>query len=307
VADSSAGAALTDDAWDVEGATGFGGAPVRALESIAEAGAGCFVGIDRELSRAFGTPNDGAAVFIRRRSARMAPWAEHARTMGHRPAYDVGVLRGAPVELRDDLITLGARLRGLGHVPVAIGCDHTSSYALALGVASSAPVAYVYFDAHLDLGLHLGEDPSAQRLHNGNFVGALCRSDGITEVINVGARAWSTHAQCYRDEAGVRVIEASSREAIVHALEPLRGRDVHVSVDADVLDPAWMPNVCCPEPFGLEPRVLLEVLGWLGRACRVRGADFSELVADEGRGYTAEIAMRCMHELLYLPGMEDSR
>jgi len=269
---------------------GFGGAVVRALEALPERSEGdaCFFGVDSEICRRFGTANGGAAAFIRSASARMRPWTQRERP----GATDVGVLSGPPAQVLEETLLLGARLAGRGFVPVAVGCDHTVSYAHALGVCRERRATYVYLDAHLDLGLH--DERPGPALHNGNFVGALARSGRFEALVNVGARAWSTYGEAYAGPTGVDVVRSADPEALAF----LRGRDVYVSLDTDVLDPAFVPNVCCREPLGFTPREVLGVLGWLRRHCRVVGADVSELLPDAQQGHTAEVAMRCVHELV---------
>lgn len=270
---------------------GFGGAVVRSVEELPEPageGAACFFGVDSELCRRFGSSNEGAAVFIRSASARMRPWTRRERP----GAIDVGVLRGSASEMMEETLVLGAGLVARGFVPVAVGCDHTVSYAHALGVCRERRATYVYLDAHLDLGLH--DDRQQPALHNGNFIGALVRSGRFEQVVNVGARAWTTHDEAYESQTHVTILRSASLDALAF----LRGRDVYVSLDVDVLDPTFVPNLCCREPFGFTPRELLSVMEWLRRHCQVLGADVSELAPDAQHGHTAEIAMRCIHELI---------
>lgn len=268
---------------------GFGGAVVRSLDDLPERSPGdaCFFGVDRELCRVFGGSNEGAAVFIRSGSARMRPWTRRERPA----AVDVGVLRSPPKQLLEEVALLGADLSARGFLPVAVGCDHTVSYAHAMGVCSRQRATYVYFDAHLDLGLH--DDRSGPAVHNGNFVASLVRGGKLDQVVNVGARAWTTYDDVYEAETGVSIL----REGSDAELAFLRGRDVYVSLDMDVIDPAFVPNTCCREPFGMSPQDVLRALGWIRRHCRVIGADVSELAPDARLTHTAEIAMRCAHEL----------
>jgi agmatinase len=273
---------------------GFGGAAVRALKDLPEQSSGdaCIFGIDSEICRMFGASNKGAAAFIRKSSARMHPWTRRERP----GATDIGLLRGRPQQLMEECIRLGAGLSARGFVPVAVGCDHTFSYAHALGTCRDRRATYLYFDAHLDLGLH--DDRRVPPLHNGNFIAALVSSGRFDRVVNVGARSWSTHDEAYAGEMGVTVLRAPALEELAF----LRGSDVYVSIDTDVLDPAFVPNTCCREPFGLTPRELLSMLSWVGQNCRVVGVDLSELVPDAEATHTAEIAMRCVHELLIKKG-----
>ena len=79
----------------------------------------------------------------------------------------------------------------------------------------------------------------------------------VNAVVNIGGRAWSTFAPIYTGLSKFRHISGApplpSAEQIIQRLAGLAGAPVYVSLDADVVDPAFAPNVSCPEPFGLQP------------------------------------------------------
>jgi agmatinase len=282
------------------GLVGFGGAPVVALDALApaESAAACFFGVDIDLSKRFGDSSDGAAAFVRRWSARMGPW-----TRGHRPsAVDVGVLTGGATDVIRGASEVTARAFAAGYVPVAVGCDHTVSYPVAMTAARRhQDLTYVYLDAHLDLGLHLDHDRDGPAgtgapagVHNGNFVAAMAAGGAFREIVNVGARAWTTYDDVYGAGCPVTIV----REVDPAGLSALRGRKVHVSLDIDVLDPVYVPNTGSREPFGATPEQVVNVLSWLADHCTVVSADVSEVLPDPAHRTTAEIAMRCAHELV---------
>ncbi|MCX4547646.1 arginase family protein [Streptomyces sp. NBC_01500] len=272
------------------GLVGFGGAAVTPLGGLASApsAAACFFGVDLDISRRFGDNSDGAATFVRRWSARMRPWARRYRPS----AIDVGILSGDAGDMVRGISEIYSTVFAAGYVPVVIGGDHTVSYPVAVTAAARhQDLTYVYLDAHLDLGLHL--DGSGE-VHNGNFVAALAAGGAFREVVNVGARAWTTYDDPYGPGGPVTVI----RDVDPGALSALRGRKVHVSLDVDVLDPVYVPNTGSKEPFGASPEQVRRVMAWIADNCTVVSADVSELVPDPAHRETAEIAMRCIHELV---------
>lgn len=269
---------------------GFGGAPILALEQLLRldaVGAVAFFGVEVELARAFGKRDFAAVHFLRRESARMAPWTQ---TRGSK-CYDIGSIIGDPSDALDSVVMLGSFLQSRGCRPVAVGLDHTVSYAHALAL-SSRDVIYVYFDAHFDLGLH--HYPTT--INNGNFVGSLLSSGRFSSIINVGARCWTTYDPAYHDVRGFRTIRFNTPSQTLDELAILRERTIYVSMDSDILDPAFVPNVANPEPFGLMPLDLLSICSWLGENCTVVGADLSELLSCES-GSSPAIFMRCIHAL----------
>jgi agmatinase len=281
-----------------ESAIGYGGSEVIDLESLPEKGRGgvCFFGVDIDIARRFGPSNNGAAVFLRSASARLYPWTHATATVRNRISFDIGVFGKHTQNIGEQITELGYLLSTHDYVPALLGCDHTSSYLHVLGVSKNRPLTYFYLDAHLDLGLHI--PGGLDNLHNGNFVSFLMKNSGIKEVVNIGARAWSTFNEVYDKIDGLTVIREQSFEKIVPTLERFTGQEIYVSIDADVLDPLLIPGVCCPEPFGMTPDALLNLCSWLSQNCTIRGADFVEMRAPESAASTAEIALRCLHELL---------
>ncbi|MEW8290626.1 MAG: arginase family protein [Candidatus Thiodiazotropha endolucinida] len=277
-------------------ARGFGGSVVREPNDIlytSNIADKVFFGIDCEIARVFGTSNHGAAVFIREATARMAPWSDH-----HSPAcHDIGVLRSKPEKAISEIIEISALLAASNRIPILIGCDHTASYAHALGTSVAEPSAYIYFDAHFDLGVHV---PSTT-LHNGNFVAALLHSGRYETALNIGGRSWTTHEPSYEDISRFSTISAldshNSIDDITANLKPFFGKNVYVSIDADILDPAFAPNVCCPEPFGMSPKDLLALCSWIGLHCTVVGADLCELVPAATSTQAEQVLLRCIHAL----------
>lgn len=278
---------------------GFGGARIADLASlpgICRPGELAFYGIDLELNRKYGAPNPGAAGFVRRHTASMAPWTEACA----RGCHDVGLLSCADSkDAIHDGFALAAHLAGLGLRPVLVGCDHTASLVNVLGLfqKTGRPVNYLVLDAHLDLGLH---HPSPD-LHNGNFVDFLRLADGILEVVNVGVRSWISHAPIYQGLEGFAALagglEGLPLEDMMDRLDRLRDQPLYVSIDADVVDPAHVPNVPCPEPFGMTPEVLFRLSAWLGETFEVVGADLCEILPVERSLGAEQALMRCLHAL----------
>ncbi len=290
---------------------GFGGAPVVALERLpgaSQPGDVVFFGVDTELGRRFGHGNPGAATFVREHTVGMMPWTQVAAPGCH----DIGIVTAAdPGVAMRETTAIATYLARLGRRPALIGCDHTASLAAVLGTATGGgPIpTYLYFDAHLDLGLH---DPAPKAgtasgagagpmLHNGNFVESLRQTGSVGRVVNIGGRCWSRFVPVYQGLSNFTCIPGGppqpSAAAMIERLSWLAGTRVYVSIDADVLDPSAAPNVCCPEPFGLSVAELFSVCAWLGDTCTVIGGDLCEVVPSTTSLCSEQALMRCLHAL----------
>jgi arginase family enzyme len=95
-----------------------------------------------------------------------------------------------------------------------------------------------------------------------------------------------------------RGFEAVLRESIEQALDGPEA--IYLSLDIDVLDPAFAPGTGTPEPGGLTSLQLLRAVREIVRSVRLAGMDVVEVApAYDGPGQiTAEVAHRLVLEAL---------
>ena len=74
---------------------------------------------------------------------------------------------------------------------------------------------------------------------------------------------------------------------------------IFVSIDTDVLDPAWAPGMGTPEPGGMTPRELFPMLRALGVQNKIVGIDLVELNPLTDHSYRSPlVAVRTLREVL---------
>jgi agmatinase len=166
---------------------------------------------------------------------------------------------------------------------LTIGGDHTIALPLLRALhAVHGPVAVVHFDAHLDTwDTYFGADHT----HGTPFRRAS--EEGLLDqsgCVHVGIRGplYSVRDLVEDAELGFQVVH--SREVddlgIRGVVERIRARveerPVYVSVDIDVLDPAFAPGTGTPEAGGLTSRELLAILRSIADLHLV-GADLVEV------------------------------
>jgi len=199
---------------------------------------------------------------------------------------DAGDLGVNPFSIDEAITTIERAARGLlEQAPrlLALGGDHTIALPLLRAVrAVHGPVAVVHFDAHLDTwDTYFG----AAYTHGTPFRRAF--EEGLLDpegCLHVGIRGPLYDAEdLERDvQLGFRVVPAADVEhlgtaGMISAIAARVGdRPVYVSVDIDVLDPAFAPGTGTPEAGGLTSRELLAVLRSFARLNLV-GADIVEV------------------------------
>ena len=197
-----------------------------------------------------------------------------------------------------DLTSGGARL-------VTIGGDHSIALPLLRAVAERhGPVAVVHFDAHLDTwDTYFGEPYT----HGTPFRRAS--EEGVLDqsgCVHVGIRGplYSDRDLLEDQVLGFQVVGAEETEDIGwrgiadRVRQRVGDRPVYVSVDIDVLDPAFAPGTGTPEAGGLTSRELLQVLRSFVDL-RLVGADIVEVApAYDHAQITGVAAAHVAYELI---------
>jgi arginase len=113
-------------------------------------------------------------------------------------------------------------------------------------------------------------------------------------LIQVGIRTYNKHQREQAARFGVESIEMKDwRDDLRFVVDG----PVYLSLDLDVLDPAFVPGVSHHEPGGFSTRQVLNIIQQL--ECHLVGADIVELNPTRDiHGMTAMVAAKCYKELL---------
>ncbi len=274
-----------------------------------------FSGFQRTFEEAdyvvLGVPFDATSTF--RCGARFAPLAVREASMNietyrFRTGMDIEDLKlhdlgdlhisaEADETLRRlELVT--RELADAGKTPVLIGGEHTITFGAARGVGRDA--AIISFDAHLDLrneymGKTVSHTTFMRRIHEGSRP---------RKILEVGTRAVCKEELEYAQESDIQyftVHEIRSRkfeETIDAILKAVANCEkIYLTIDMDVLDPAFVPAVQNPEPDGLDMPMLLDFLGKIADN-RIIAFDVVEVAPHYDGGVTAIQAAKTMFEIL---------
>jgi agmatinase len=221
---------------------------------------------------------------------------------------DAGDLGVNPFDLTEAIGTIDTAITGLradGARVLTIGGDHTIALPILRSVVRDhGPVAVLHFDAHLDTwDTYFG----APYTHGTPFRRAS--EEGLIDLersLHMGIRGPLYGAQDLEDDAvlGFQVVRSDDYEVdgVSGAVDRMRRRlgdgPVYVSVDIDVLDPAFAPGTGTPEAGGLTSRELLNTLrGLVG--IDVVGCDIVEVApAYDHAEITGIAAAHVAYELL---------
>jgi agmatinase len=277
-----------------------------------------FSGVQKPFEKAkyvvFGVPFDATSTY--RTGARFGPNAirqasQNIETYSFRTGIDVEDLAlhdlgdlhvsTSPKRTVDMLKLVVADVLAAGKMPVAIGGEHTITLGILKGLGAKArKTALVSFDAHLDLRREF----LGLTLSHTTFMRVINEEVKPAKIVEVGTRAVCKEELAYAKKAGInfftsQLIRKEGAAQITRSLEDelAQYENVYLSIDMDVLDPAFAPAVQNPEPEGLETHTLLDILCALCDK-RVVGFDVVEIAPNYDQGISAVTAAKVMFEAL---------
>ena len=270
-----------------------------------------------------GVPFDNGTSY--RPGARFGPMAVRQASRHLRPGHhveldtspfqriqvvDAGDVPVTPFAIDSAMEQIGGHAAGLvtgGRAVIAIGGDHTVALPMLRAVTREhGPVALVHFDAHLDTWNTYFDAPVTHgTIFRRAFEEKLLVED---HSVHIGIRGPLYDRGDLDDDAGFgfRTIRASDldtmgvRETIGVITERTAGLPVYLSLDIDVLDPAFAPGTGTPESGGLTSRELLSVLRGLTGVNLVGGDVVEVAPAYDHAEITSIAAATVVYDLLAL-------
>jgi agmatinase len=252
-----------------------------------------------------GLPYDGSSSF--RRGAAAAPplIREALHSPASNPWSELGLDLGRPdaladagdVDLANTTDVRGAIEAGIRRVlqdggrPVALGGDHSVTYPVVRALRPlHRSLTILHFDAHPDLYADFEGDRYS---HACPF--ARVMEDGLADrLVQVGVRTMNAHQRSQADRFGVDVIDMRRWMA---RTRPAVSGPVYVSLDVDVLDPAFAPGVSHREPGGLSVRDVIDLIHSI--EAPIVGADVVEFnPSQDPVGLTAPVCGKLVKELV---------
>jgi agmatinase len=197
-----------------------------------------------------------------------------------------------------------ARIREVlqtGRKPLVLGGDHSITYPVMRAVASrhgtpgggrAEGLTILHFDAHGDLY----DEFDGDRFSHACPFARVMEERLAARLVQVGVRTLTSHQRTQAAKFGVEVLGPDRWRDAIPQMTRLHG-PLYVSLDLDVLDPAFAPGVAHPEPGGLSVREVLDVLNAVRSP--VVGADVVEYhPQNDVRDLTARVAAKFVKELV---------
>jgi agmatinase len=220
---------------------------------------------------------------------------------------DAPVIPADPVRTHAAIEELVGQVLAAGAIPVVLGGDHSVSEPDVRAVAAAhGPVGLVHFDTHTDTGTEV----YGVEISHGTPFYRLVEQGHLDprRYVQIGLRGyWPGEAEFgWQAERGVTsffmhdVRELGIAEVVRRAAETVGAGPAFLTIDVDVLDPAFAPGTGTPEPGGMATADLLWAARTLAAGLDLVGADIVEVIptAVASADITALAADRIVREIL---------
>jgi agmatinase len=181
-----------------------------------------------------------------------------------------------------------------GYRLVALGGDHAVTYPIVRATAKKySSLTVLHLDAHSDLY----DEFAGNKFSHACPFARIMEEGVVTRLIQMGIRTMTPHQreQAARFDVEVHPVDRWSTDVCTSLEGP-----VYLSLDLDVLDPAYAPGLSHHEPGGVSTRNVLDVIQHLGMGkSTFVGADIVEYNPTRDlNGVTATVAAKCLKEIV---------
>ena len=220
---------------------------------------------------------------------------------------DLNVVYGNCKKTCDGLYDSVNELIGANIKPILIGGEHSVSIGSLRALADFedsndlSDVTVIHLDAHRDIiDEYIGEKDShatiMRRVHDLN----------PKELVQIGIRSFSIEEKEFvENQKNISSFLAKDLfddfDVLLDKLDSIEGK-VYVSIDMDVIDPAFAPSVGNPTPNGLHPVDVENIFESLANNDKIDiiGFDLVEVASDRLGDITAVLAAKMVYDFLTL-------
>jgi agmatinase len=178
---------------------------------------------------------------------------------------------------------------------IILGGEHLITYGAYM--AYPRKTGYVVFDAHYDLR----DEYANTKLSHASYLRRIIEKCGSENIVHVGARSYVKEEMAFKSEHKLNTV--TDRD-IREGRGPGMIKDfvstfdkMYLSIDLDVLDPAFAPGVGNPEAMGITSREIFDMIYALDGK-KIQCMDIVEICPPYDNGATASVAAKIMSEVI---------
>ncbi len=268
---------------------------------------GCESSFEEASTVIFGAPFDSTTSF--RPGTRFASKVMRLESDGietyspyqDRDLEDIDVFDGGDLELPfgnvkvalEEIESYTKEVLKAGKKPLMIGGEHLVTYGTMKAVSEHFHNVHVlHFDAHADLR----EEYLGQELSHATVIRRVTEMVGPENVYQLGIRSGTKEEFAFgRDKTNFCPLNLDKIDEFVDCL---KGKNVYLTIDLDVMDPSIFPGTGTPEAGGVTFIELLNAV-LKCKELNIVGADINELSPSyDTSGVSTAVACKLLREIL---------
>lgn len=212
-------------------------------------------------------------------------------------AGDIPLPFGNAQKSLDEIEKFIKKLLADGKIPIGMGGEHLTSWPVMKAVYEKYnDLAIIHFDAHTDLRTDYEGEP----LSHATPIRKIAELIGPSNVYSFGIRSGMKEEFEWAKENGMYIAKFEVLEPLKEVLPTLAGRNVYITTDIDVLDPAYAPGTGTVDCGGISSKELLAAIHEIARSkVNVVGFDLVEVapVYDHSE-MTVNTASKLLREMI---------
>jgi len=210
------------------------------------------------------------------------------------PAYDAGdldVTHLSPAEMVKEVNTYTKKLVSDNKFPIMLGGEHSVSPAVATAFDD---IAVLGIDAHADFR----DEYDGDKNNHGCAMRRIVDKFGEDKVMWIGVRSFSKeeHESSAKLLDSLTILKKGIDWTISEIERQLPYDKIYLTLDIDGIDPAFAPGTGTPEPYGLEPIHVKQIIDAL--APKLVGFDLVEVAPPLEDRTTPILAARIVTNVL---------
>jgi agmatinase len=183
-------------------------------------------------------------------------------------------------------------------IPITLGGDHS----ITPGIVCAFPqnIAVLSLDAHMDFRQEYKNDI----YNHACVIRRIADHIPIQNIAVLGLRSAEKEEYETAKKQGLffrdaYTINTNGLKKIIQQTQTLlKGKKIYLTLDIDVVDPAYAPGTSTPEPFGLTPMQVIEIIEAFSP--QLIGCDLVEVCPPYDQGQTAILAAKFINNCLSL-------
>ncbi len=184
-------------------------------------------------------------------------------------------------------------------IPILLGGEHTLSYFSIKSISKENPII-IHFDAHRDMKpIYEGK----RICHTTPFF-HLINEDHIkgNDIIQIGIRQTDKEENDIAMKNGVNTFTGwhinKNIDQVKEEIKRLtNNRNIYISFDIDVYDICYVPCTGTPEPFGLNPFQIIEILKSISNTSKLIGIDIVEVAVKNNDYREGTLATQTLYRI----------